>query len=160
HVALPICAIGLAAFHTLFIGIGVLVFLPNAAWFARRIERLLPDRSPSPISHLDRSQLQVPELAFGSTWKAMSQIASRLFLPVANICGHDHHAGRIQALSPDEQQQLEQALNATQDFFSQIPFADSPDPYANQRLDQMHALDHLFRLHARASSAFPAMITN
>lgn len=153
-------AIGLAAFHTLFIGIGVLLFLPHAAWFAQRIERLLPDRAPSPVSRLDSSQLQVPELAFGSTRQAMSQIATDLFLPIAAACGQASPGIRIQALALDRQQQLEQALNATQDFLSRIPFAEHPDPFAGQRLDQMHAIDHLFRLHARASTALPPMIAN
>lgn len=153
-------AIGLAAFHTLFIGIGVLLFLPHAAWFAQRIERLLPDRAPSPVSRLDSSQLQVPELAFGSTRQAMSQIATDLFLPIAAACGQTSPGIRIQALTLDRQQQLEQALNATQDFLSRIPFAEHPDPFAGQRLDQMHAIDHLFRLHARASTALPPMIAN
>ena len=153
-------AIGLAAFHTLFISIGVLLFLPYAGWFAHRIERLLPDRSPSPAGHLDSSQLQIPQLAFGSTRQAMSQIAVALFQPIANICAQAYTGANLQALAPDKQQQLGNALNTTQSFFSRIPFSAEPDPFVGQRLDQVHAIDHLFRLHARASASIPAMVAS
>lgn len=53
-----------AAFHTAFITLGVLLFLPFEVQFARWIERLLPDRAPGLTRHLDALLYQVSAVMF------------------------------------------------------------------------------------------------
>lgn len=160
HMHLQAGAVGLAAFHTLFIGIGVALFLPHAARFARLIERLLPERDPSPASHLDDSQLQVPEVALSATHQALTQTAIELFAPIGAVCAR--HGGDTLApvLTPSRQQQMQQALDATQSFFARIPLDDVQDHLADARLAQMHVIDHLLRLQARASAPLPLTMSN
>jgi len=53
-------AVSLAAFHTLFIGLGVALFLPFTPQFARLISHFLPERGESLVQHLDDSLYSVP----------------------------------------------------------------------------------------------------
>src|SRR5690606_1887784 len=54
-------AIALAAFHSLFIAVGALVFLPLTARFAALVERMV--RQAQTIHHLDNSMLSLPTVA-------------------------------------------------------------------------------------------------
>src|SRR5690606_13033035 len=44
HVGLDAGATGLAAFHTLFIAVGVVLFLPFVPQFASMVERFMPEK--------------------------------------------------------------------------------------------------------------------
>lgn len=160
HLHMQAGAVGLAAFHTLFIGIGVALFLPHAARFARLIERLLPDRDSSPASRLDDSQLQVPEVALSATHQALAQMAAELFAPIGAVCARHGGDSLAPALTPSRQQQMQQALDATQSFFARIPLDGANDRLADARLAQMHVIDHLLRLQARASAPLPLTMSN
>src|SRR5690606_25390185 len=76
HLGLQAGGVSLAAFHTLFIAVGVAVFLPQAHRCARQIERLLPERSDSPTRMLDQSHWQVPTLALASSHQALRATAT------------------------------------------------------------------------------------
>src|SRR5690606_6919223 len=85
HLGLQAGGVSLAAFHTLFIAVGVAVFLPQAHRCARQIERLLPERSDSPTRMLDQSQWQVPTLALASSHQALRATATHLLQALAAV---------------------------------------------------------------------------
>lgn len=138
-------AVALAAFNTLFIAVGVAIFLPNAARFARLMERLLPEKENTLTSQLDDSQLQVPELALGSMHKTLVLLSNELFSVGRQLCTMPTES----PLSPIERQRLRKALDDSQEFFASIRLTDEHDALVPTHLAQMHVLDHLLRLYGR-----------
>ncbi len=150
-------AVSLAAFHTAFIAFGVLLFLPFAEGIARRIERLLPDRGPHLTRHLDDSLLQAPPVALEATRRTLSDTARELFgLLRAVLRGNDG------SLDDPRRPQIAQALEQTRDFFARIPPVREDEALSHARVEQMHAIDHLIRLHERSlpPAAVQRMLTH
>lgn len=138
-------AVALAAFNTLFIAVGVAIFLPNAARFARLMERILPERENTLTSQLDDSQLQIPELALGSMHKTLVSLSNELFGVGRQLCTMPS----VSPLSAPERQRLHKALEDSQEFFAGIRLTDEQDALVPAHLAQMHVLDHLLRLYGR-----------
>jgi len=137
-------ATSLAAFHTAFIATGVLIFLPLVNRFSRRIELLLPETGPPLTRHLDATVLNTPAVALEATRRALSETAGELFR-VARVVSR-HAPGEAEEL---RLQQTDQSLTRIQEFFAKIPPLAEDLPLAQQRAAQMHAIDHLLRLHSR-----------
>lgn len=142
HFGLDAGATSLAAFHTIFIGLGVALVLPFADRFAHLIERLLPDRGPALTRHLDDSLLSVPAVALEATRRALSEAAAGLFAALRGIqTGAAADASRAA--------ELREALERIQVFFARIPAEGEEAPVSRLRLAQVHAIDHLVRLQSR-----------
>lgn len=137
-------AVALAAFHSAFIALGVLLFLPVLPGFARAIERLLPERGPRLTRHLDASLLQAPPVALEATRRALVETARALFLNLRSILA-DQVRSRDELLGA----QVAQALDEIEHFFAKIPAASEDEPLLRLRAAQLHAIDHLMRLLAR-----------
>jgi len=144
HLGLEPGATSLAAFHTTFIALGVLVFLPFVNGFSRWIEHLLPERGPHLTRHLDDTLLHSPAVALEATQRALRETACELFDALA-------HTLRADAGNRDDSRhnRIADALERTQQFFSRIPPVVESEPLAQQRVAQMHVMDHLLRLEAR-----------
>lgn len=151
HLGLQAGGVSLAAFHTLFITIGVAVFLPQVHRCAQQIERLLPERSALPTRLLDKSQWQVPALALASSHQALRATAGALMDALAKVfIKTPGEAPLIRRLPPDAVPMLGTAMDELQAYLARILYDDNADKLAGHRLYQMHVLDHLLRLHARA----------
>jgi len=140
-------AISLAAFHTLFIGLGVAIFLPMLQQFASLIERLLPDAGPSLTRHLDDSLLETPEVALEVTNRALKQTAMTLIRAYA-----ERLSGPATVASRELEQQTAEALETIERFFERIPSVSGPARKCHSPSAQIHAIDHLLRLHNRLRS--------
>lgn len=137
-------ATSLAAFHTSFIALGVLIFLPLVYPFSRLIERVLPEKESSLTKHLDNSLLHAPAVALEATRRALVESAQELF--------HDVEDGlKVQDAGAKNRAAAEQALEAIRGFFARIPPVGEGEPPSPARLEQLHAMDHLTRLGARLS---------
>jgi len=144
HLGLEPGAVSLAAFHTLFIALGVVLFLPFTERITRRIELLLPDRGPRLARHLDDSLLAVPAVAVEASRRALTEVlleAADLLLPLLSSGFGSQDARRAA--------ELRMALERTQAFFAKIPPASEDEPLAASRVAQLHAIDHLTRLASR-----------
>ncbi len=141
HMELEPGATSLAAFHTSFIAVGVVLFLPFVDQFSRWIERLLPEEGPELTRHLDAAVLNVPAVALEATRRALSETACEMFSVIRGRLG-DPGKG----VSGFYSTQLEQALDRTQQFLAKIPPVAEDQPLSHSRLAQMHAIDHLMRL--------------
>lgn len=151
HLGLQAGGVSLAAFHTLFIAIGVAVFLPQVHRCARQIERLLPERSALPTRLLDKSQWQVPALALASSHQALRATAGALMDALAKVfIKTPGEAPFIRRLPAGAVPMLGTAMDELQSYLARILYDDNADKLAGHRLYQMHVLDHLLRLHARA----------
>ncbi|MCL4180868.1 MAG: hypothetical protein KJ072_24360 [Verrucomicrobia bacterium] len=143
HAGLEAGAMSLAAFHTLFIAVGVAIFLPFVHRFSRAIERLLPDRGPALTRHLDDTVLQTPAVALEATRRALRETAAETFRALRGGLG-----GPADDAAPSEEQ-LRPVLDRLREFFPRIPPAAEDEPLSQSRVAQMHAMDHLTRLQAR-----------
>jgi phosphate:Na+ symporter len=145
-------AVSLAAFHTVFIGLGVALFLPFVDPFARWIERTLPEKGPRLAMHLDDSVLAVPEVALEATRRTVTETA-RATLRVLDT--------RLRNLPPDVEmpgdEEIRETLEHAQQFFGRIPaIPEKKSTPEDARADGqslppsreaiLHATDHLVQL--------------
>lgn len=142
---IPPGALGLALFHTLFIGVGVVLILPWSHRFARLIERVLPDSSDNPAQqYLDDSLLSIPAVALEASQRALEQITDRLLLSYQQIMDMI----RSEKLE-NELAQMHQALNDTFEFVTRIQIPPAEQRLGDLSIAQLHAIDHLLRLRSR-----------
>lgn len=141
HLGLEAGATSLAAFHTAFIGFGVLVFLPLARPFAARIERLLPDRGPALTRHLDTTLGTLPAVALEASARALHETTAELFDLLA-----DRTAGVWNPQNAARADAVAHAIEKLKTYIANLPPVPPAEPMARSRLGQLHAIDHLLRL--------------
>lgn len=144
YIRLDTEATSLAAFHTLFIAVGVALFLPFVAPFARLVERLLPARGESATQRLDASLLALPAVALEASQRALEQMAARLLGVYGEMLAGtetDSHEPRLSEAA--------QALNEIYAFTSRIELPAGDAAAGAQRIAQLHAIDHLLRFRTR-----------
>lgn len=134
-------ATSLAAFHTMFIALGVVIFLPSVRQFSRWIERMLPEDEPSFVRNLDPTVLSVPAVAIDASRRAMSEISAELFDLTQVRLAKQWDLRASQRLLATEN-----ATEAASDFLSRIPATSPSMPISVPRVAQMDALDHVKRL--------------
>lgn len=144
HAGLDAGAMSLAAFHSLFIGVGVVLFLPFVAQFAQLVQRLLPTRGEVSTQRLDDSLLAIPSVALDASQRAIESVARRLLAlygAMLSGSGRDAHEGRLV--------QATQTLDDIYDFVSRVQLSPDDERSAAQRVAQLHAIDHLMRFRLR-----------
>ncbi len=157
HLGLQAGAMSLAAFHTAFILVGVVIFLPFIGRFSQWIERLLPEKGPPLTRHLDDTVLNVPAVALEATRRALTETACELFNSVRthlyDLWKYVDTAGYFQ---------VQEAIEQTQLFLARIPPLAEGEPVSQSRVMQMHALDHLVRLqsHLRPPAILRPLMTH
>jgi phosphate:Na+ symporter len=137
-------ATSLAAFHTLFIAVGVILFLPFVSRFAQLVERLLPERGEVVTQRLDASLLSIPAVALEASQRALEQVAQRLLTVYSEMLSGqdtDTHEQRLQQAAP--------LLNEIYDFVSRVELPAGDAVAGAQRIAQLHAIDHLLRFRTR-----------
>lgn len=138
---LPEGPLSLSLFHTAFLTLGAVLFLPWIGPISRWIERLLPEVDPPLTRHLDSSVLSVPEVALEAGGRALKESAAELFdaarrrLAWANRGYHDSGFEKYKS-----------AIWQIQEFLSQIQHLPADQPMAHTHVRQIHAIDHLLRL--------------
>lgn len=144
HAGLDAGATSLAAFHTLFIAVGVVLFLPFVPQFARLVERFLPERGEATTQRLDASLLSIPAVALEASQRALEQAT----LSLLDVYG-EMLSGSVSGTHEVRLLQAAPALNDTYDFVSRIAVPADDAVAVAQRIAQLHAIDHLLRFRAR-----------
>lgn len=144
HAGMDAGATSLAAFHTLFIGVGVLLFLPFITPFARLVERLLPQRVVSETQMLDDSMLGIPSVALEASQRALEQIGTRLLSVYREMLSGKISEGDVLSL-----EQARGSLDEAYAFVSRISVEAGDTAGTAQRIAQLHAIDHLLRFRTR-----------
>lgn len=134
-------ATALAAFHTAFIALGAIIFLPFVQVFAAFIERLVPDKGPRLIRHLDRSLRDTPAFALAATRVALRETAIETFKGLARGLRFNHWDAPYR--------EVEEAIMQTQTYLESLPVTAQDRSLTASRLSQVHAIDHLHRLSSR-----------
>lgn len=143
HLGLEPGAVSLAAFHSGFVLLGVVLFLPFTSRFAGMIERLLPETGRVLTRHFDDTLLKVPGVALEATRRALTECAVNALGLARDLI--DSRA----AADPIRNLQNQRSLDETQAFLAKIPSLPDDNPMSQSRIAQMHALDHLARLHGQ-----------
>lgn len=151
HAGLDPGATSLAAFHTLFIGLGVVLFLPLVPQFAALVERLLPEKDEGMHQRLDDSLLAIPAVALEAAQRALEGSAQGLL----QLYG-DMLTGV--AASPVRLHEIRRSLHEEYRFVSRIELSPDDHRAVGQRIAQLHATDHLLRFHTRLNDMVHANI--
>jgi phosphate:Na+ symporter len=132
-------AVALAAFHTLFNLLGLLLVLPLLGPFAALIRRAVPERGDSLDRHLDDSVTAIPmvavEVARRTTLAASAVSLRAAWSQIAPVS-----VPRTE-LVPEAQG----ALTHTRRFLAAVRTSDGEDTY-RRHLAVLHAIDHSERL--------------
>jgi phosphate:Na+ symporter len=139
-------ATGLAIFHSVFISVGVLIFLPLVQQFAAFIEWLVPDLGPTWTRHLDAAVRRVPSVAISATARALSQTARETL--------RDLSRGLVQHKWSETPDESTATVREIQDYLEKLPVAAEDSAMIQERLEQLHAIDHLYRLISRLRPPF------
>lgn len=153
HIGLQPGAVSLAAFHTLFIAVGVALFLPLTPRFARIVIRILPDPGEDKSQRLDASLHAIPAIALEASQRALEQTTGRLFDTYGQLLSSPPPGSHDNGLT-----QASQALDRTFDFVSRIQLPPGDAALGAQRIAQLHAIDHLLRLRSRLHDLTNAQI--
>src|SRR6201999_1063563 len=136
----------LAAYHTAYNVVGVVVLLPLVDRFTRLVERILPERGSPLTRYLDPSALATPIVAVEAVRRTIARA-------LASVCGSieaalvaQTGAEPIQGKHTISADDAVDALRQAQVFLSDV--AGPPDTEDEQRwlTSTLHALDHASRL--------------
>jgi phosphate:Na+ symporter len=134
-------ALTIAAFHTAFNVVGVLVFLPLIPRMARLVERVVKARGPRLTQHLDPTLAAVPPVAIEAARRVLKDVATELFLFMT-----PHLLGRKKPPPVDALTEFKTALKETRSFLAKIPPPETQGYEFHRQISTVHALDHLYRM--------------
>jgi phosphate:Na+ symporter len=136
----------LAAYHTAYNVVGVLVLLPLIDQFTRLVERILPERG-SPLTRcLDPSALETPVVAVEAVRRTVARA-------LATVCGSVEVAllaglrgEGVPGKDAIVAHEAVDALHQAQVFLSDVAGPPETDEEQRRLTNTLHALDHVSRL--------------
>lgn len=136
----PDAALLLAAFHTTFTFLGLVVLLPMTGPYARLVERLVPRRRPRLAENLDRTVSAVPAVALEASRRTVGRVVALLADTASSMLDPMRARRRSEGLI-----EAQEALEESSRFLGQIrPTFEGGD--APRHVSVLHALDHAARL--------------
>ena len=142
----------LAAYHTAYNVVGVLVLMPVIGWFTQFVERLLPDRT-SPLTRcLDPAALAIPIAAAEGVRRTVARAVGSICRSVDTALTAASNGGAVQieksaASVTEAAEALEKALK----FLSDVSGPPEDEDEQRRVTSTLHALDHATRLAETAS---------
>jgi len=136
----------LAAYHTVYNVVGVVVLLPLVDRFTRLVGRILPERG-SPLTRcLDPSALETPMVAVEAVRRTIAQSLAAVCGSVEAALGAETRGERVPGKTAIAVHEAGDALREAQVFLSDV--AGPPDTEDEQlRLTStLHAFDHASRV--------------
>jgi phosphate:Na+ symporter len=137
----------LAAYHTAYNVVGVLVLLPLIDRFTRLVERILPERASSLTRYLDPSALETPIVAVEAVRRmiarALGAVCSSVEAALAAANGDALVRPGKDAITVAE---AADALRQAQVFLSDVTGPPDSDDEQQRLTSTLHALDHASRL--------------
>lgn len=133
-------SVSLAAFHTAFSVLGILMILPFSKQFAALIERIIPERtSRSLTAGLDMSAAAIPAVALAAVQNALRETALRLVTDVERRCAND---------DPVSTAETEASVQQVRAFLANIATKPSDKVLHKRHVALLHVADHLDDLNA------------
>jgi phosphate:Na+ symporter len=144
-------ALVIAAFHTGFNLIGVLVLMPLTRSFAGLVTRIVPESGDSFTRHLDPSVARIPAVAVEAARRTVLDVfASLLRVFMQWLDGNHRGTGTIGTL-----ERADAALGETRRFLA-LAQASGDGMDQERHVAILHAIDHLDRLIERLLTTPPA----
>ncbi len=134
----------LAAYHTAYNVVGVLVLLPLVDRFTRQVERILPERG-SPRS-LDRSALATPIVAMEAVRRTIARVLAVLGGSVETTLAAGSRREPVPRKKGISVHQAVGALRQAQLLLSDVAGPPDTDDEQQRLTSTLHALDHTSRL--------------
>src|SRR5262249_45347377 len=139
---LPEGPMSLAVFHSLFIAMGVMIFLPFLRPYAARIERILPERGDSMTRYLDKTLLNLPSVALEAVVRGLRECRSLLAGAAAGRLRNTTSAPEAARISEN----VGRGLSALRRYLSPIELEPEDPTMESRRISDVHIMDHLQRL--------------
>ncbi len=140
--------IALISFHTGFNILGAMLALPFTGAFARLIVRLMPSRADAPATdRLDPRLLSDPAAAIDIASKVLHDLADDLFAGLADALRPEGNEAALNNACA----RVDPALDVTQAFLARINIGDDGGGTLIRYDALLQQLDHLRRLHERAT---------
>jgi phosphate:Na+ symporter len=147
----PEPAMLIAAFHTGFTLLGVVLLLPFVGPFSRAIERAVPERGPRLTRHLDPTVVRVPAVAVETARRAVREIAAVLVAALIAAAERPQRA-RLPLEGIDA---ADAALDEVRRFLAHVHTPADAGAAHEMHLAVLHAVDHLERLVERLRAHTP-----
>ena len=144
----PDPAISIAAFHTMFNLLGVILFMPFLPQLARLVERMVAERGPRLTRHLDPSLIAVPPVAIEAVRRTLKEAAADLYGCLAAQLRNAPRPTDAALVA-----EIGTALDAVRRFLATIPPPDTQGYEFNRQISTVHAIEHLERLVAEVAKA-------
>ncbi len=132
--------VSLAVFHSLFISLGVILFLPFVRPYARLIENLLPERDHGFTRYLDHSLLNLPAVALEAVGRSLRECHHALARAVSTRLENRAPAAEEAAAA------VSRALPPLRDYLTAIAIECGDQAAETRRISDIHIMDHLARL--------------
>jgi phosphate:Na+ symporter len=140
----------LAAYHTVYNVVGVVVLLPATRWFTRVVERLLPSKETTVERVLDPSALDNPVIAIEAARRVVADALRRLTASMPALLSGS--AGDVR----QDGAAAGAALEEVRDFLSELHESPETDAERQRMTSTLHALDHAARLVEIIQAGLPA----
>ncbi|MBX3475223.1 MAG: Na/Pi cotransporter family protein [Planctomycetes bacterium] len=134
-------ALTIAAFHSGFNLLGVILFLPFVGRLAGFTERVFKMKGPRLTRELDASLLNVPPLAIEAARRALKVGGAELLEYLAA-----HLRDDARQPSDDLITELDSALDEVRRFLAKVPPPDVQGYEFHRQISTIHAIDHMERL--------------
>jgi len=132
-------AVSLAAFHTAFNIVGVLVFLPFIGPYARLVSRMVPERKPELARHLDASVAGIPSVAVEAVRRTAMDILTATITKIRKLIDLDE----VRTLSKVKIHSIEVAIDEAKQFLGRVSTESASALVFARHLSSVHAIDHL-----------------
>ena len=130
----------LAAYHTAYNVVGVVVLMPAVDWFTRLVERLLPERGSPLTRSLDRSALANPVVAVEAVRRTLAlSIETLCELMIATLQGGSAAQTGLSASA------VADALRKAREFLSEMSGPPDSTEEELRLISTLYALDHTSR---------------
>ena len=136
----------LAAYHTAYNVVGVLVLLPAIDRFTRFVERLLPDRGSLLTRGLDPAALASPVVAVEAVRRTVAVAVASLCGSVAEALAAADGGAAARAKSAATVTEAAEALRKAREFMSEASGPSETKDAQRRLTSTLHALDHASRL--------------
>jgi phosphate:Na+ symporter len=146
-------AVSIAAFHTAFNVLGVVLLAPWMRQFARLVARLVPERGPVLTRRLDSSVATIAPVAIEAVRRTLGDILLDLTSTLRTLL-----ATGPNRMTTDTLARVAEALARTRHFMGLVRSDPETTSEHRRHLDMLHALDHIGRLHEACEDTAPPRI--
>jgi phosphate:Na+ symporter len=136
----------LAAYHTAYNVVGVLVLLPVINAFTRLVERILPERGSPLTRGLDTAALATPIATEEAVRRTVARALGTMCRSLAPVLAAGNPTASVRPRNDVSVAEAADALRQAQEFMSTVSGPPQSEDEQERLTSTLHALDHAARL--------------